>query len=87
MNENEIKSLIKLTNFKNHADEVFDNPFNTLDMIQRIAEDYKNCIDYQALLYEQGCFMSNSEYANESRLTDIQIGLYKLILAELPKYL
>ena len=86
MNENEIKSLIQQTNFKNHASEVFDNPFNTLDLIQRIAEDYKVCIELQATLYENGCF-NNDELMKEFEATEIQIGLYKLILAELPKYL
>ena len=86
MNENEIKSLIQLTNFKNLAFEVFDNPFNTLDMIQRIAEDYKVCMELQETLYENGCF-KNAELMKEFEATEIQIGLYKLILAELPKYL
>ena len=86
MNENEIKSLIQQTNFKNFANEVFDNPFNTLDLIQRIVEDYTVCIELQATLYENGCF-NNDELMKEFEATEIQIGLYKLILAELPKYL
>ncbi len=86
MNQNEIKALIQLTNFKNHADEVFDNPINTLDLIQRIAEDYKACIEYQATLYDNGCF-NKAELMKEYDATEVQMGLYKIILAELPKYL
>ncbi len=86
MNENQIQSLIKLTNFKKYADGVFDNPINTLDLIQRIAEDYKTCIEYQATLYDNGCF-NKAELMKEYDATEIQMGLYKLILAELPKYL
>jgi hypothetical protein len=86
MNEIQIKSLIKLTNFKHHADEVFDSPVNTLEMIRRIAEDYAVCVEYQARLYDGGCFNS-PERMKEFEAVEIQMGLYKLILAELPKYL
>ncbi len=86
MNPSQIKSLIQLTNFKHYADEVFDNPINTLNVIRKIAEDYGTCIDYQALLYDNGCF-NKPELMKEFDAVDVQIGLYKTILAELPKYL
>lgn len=86
MNEIQIKSLIRLTNFKHYADKVFDNPINTLDMIRKIADDYAIGIDYQAKLYDGGCFNS-PELMKEFDAVETQIGLYKLILAELPKHL
>ena len=86
MNETQIKSLISLTNFKSYAKEVFDSPLNTLDMMQRIAEDCKVCMELQADLYENGCF-NNAELMAEFEKTETQIQLYKLILAELPKYI
>ncbi len=86
MNENHIKSLIKLTNFRYRADEVFDNPMNTLKLIQLIAEDYEVCVKLQEELYEKCCFKI-PELMKDFEMAEIQMGLYKIILAELPKYL
>lgn len=86
MSENQIKALIRLTNFKRCADEIFDNPINTLALIGKIAEDYKVGIEYQALLYNNSCF-DKPELMKEFDAIDVQMGLYRLILAELPKYL
>ena len=86
MNQNLIKSLIRLTNFKNYAENVFDNPLNTLEVIQLIASDYEVCINLQAEMYEEGCF-KYPELMKDFEKCDDQMQLYKLILAELPKYL
>lgn len=86
MNETNIKSLIKLTNFKYRADEVFDNPMNTLKLIQLIAKDYEVCTKLQDELYDNGCF-NKAELMKEYDAIEVQMGLYKIILAELPKYL
>ena len=86
MSQNELRELIKLTNFKRYANEALDNPTNTLDLLCKIADDYKTCIEYQATLYDGGCF-NKPELMKEYYAIDVQMGLYRLILAELPKYL
>ena len=86
MNENQIKALIKRTALKKYADGVFDNPINILKMIDRIAQEYEVCIDLQAELYERGCF-NNAELMEEFDYANTEMQLYKIILAELPKYL
>lgn len=86
MSQNQIKSLIKLTNFKRYAENAFDNPINTLSLLRRIAADYQNCVDLQAELYEKGCFKDQA-LMREFESAETQMALYKLILAELPKYL
>ena len=86
MTETQIKTIISLTNFKNYSAKVFDNPINTLELIKLIASDYEVCIKLQEELYERSCFAIN-ELMEEFENAETQIQLYKLILAELPKYL
>ena len=86
MNPNQIQTLIKLTNFKEYADNAFFSPTDTLELMQAMVADYKTLSDYRDELYERGCF-KNAELMAEFEKAEIQMGLYKLILAELPKYL
>ena len=82
----QIQILIRLTNLCKYADTAFDNPSNTLALMQAMVADYKNCAEYQDLLYERGCF-TNADLMREYDNAETQMQLYKLILAELPKYL
>ena len=86
MNPEQIQTLIKLTNFREHADNAFFSPADTLDLMQAMVLDYKDLAEYRDLLYERGAFR-NDELMAEFNKAETQIQLYKLILAELPKYL
>ena len=83
MNQAQIKALINLTNFRGCE---FTNPDEAFDLMKNLVLDYKNLAEYRDLLYERGAFR-DAELMAEFQKAETQIELYKLILAELPKYL
>ena len=83
MNQAQIKALINLTNFRGCA---FTSPDEAFDLMKNLVLDYKNLAEYRDLLYERGAFR-DAELMAEFQKAETQMELYKLILAELPKYL
>lgn len=86
MYPSQIQTLIKLTNFREHAANAFFSPTETYELMHAMVVDYKNLAEYRDLLYERGCF-ANAELMAEFEKAETQIELYKIILAELPKHL
>lgn len=83
MNAEQLKALITCTNFRGCE---FCNPDDAYDLMKSFVLDYQSLADYRDLLYERGCF-ANAELMEEFEKAETQMQLYKLILAELPKYL
>lgn len=83
MNAEQLKALITCTNFRGCE---FCNPDDAYDLMKCLVLDYQNLADFRDLLYERGAFKS-AELMAEFEKTETQMQLYKLILAELPKYL
>lgn len=83
MNAEQLKALISCTNFRGCA---FTSPDDAWDLMKCLVLDYKDLADYRDLLYERGCF-TDTELMAEFEKAETQMELYKLILAELPKYL
>ena len=83
MNYEQLKALIACTNFRNCA---FCNPDDAYDLMRSMVADYKDLAEYRDLLYERGAF-KDEELMAEFNKAETQMQLYKLILAELPKYL